>query len=82
MTKIHFGHSLLTLLLSVTTSSAEVVRVEIDSHESFAEEMESKVGPYELIRGRVFYAVDPSDDSNEQIVDLELAPTNVDSSVA
>ncbi len=78
MTKTHFGHSLLALLLSVTTSSAEVVRVEIDSREPFAEEMAGKAGSYELIRGRVFYAVDPSDDSNKQIVDLELAPTNSD----
>ena len=38
---------------------AEVLRVIVESRTAFAEDVEGKIGPYERIRGRVVYALDP-----------------------
>ena len=54
-------------------AAAEVVRLDITSRASFGEEVESRVGAYERLRGRVVYALDPEDAANRGIVDLELA---------
>ncbi len=58
---------------------AEVSRIEITERTAFADGMSfGKVGPYEKIRGRLHYAVDPENESNAQIVDLQYAPRNAD----
>lgn len=65
------------LLVSVGSAVGEVVRVEIEKREPFAEGMEfGHTGAYEVIAGRLFYEVDPRNDANERITDLELAPPN------
>jgi hypothetical protein len=54
---------------------AEVEKVEILSREPFAGGMEfGDVGAYEKIKGRLYYAVDPSNQANSMIVDLKYAP--------
>ena len=52
-----------------------VTRLEIISREPFADgESFGDVGPYDLMEGIVHFAVDPLNDRNEAIIDLELAP--------
>jgi len=68
--------------LTVAPARAEVERVEITSRELFAGGMSfGDTGPYEKIRGRLFYAVDPANLANTEIVDLELAPRGADGKV-
>ncbi len=63
-------------LVVATPVSAEVVRLEITSRVPFGDTIGSKIGPYERLRGRVVYALDPTDDANRGIVDLGLAVVN------
>ena len=68
---------LLAAALAVSTpSAAEVVRIEITSREPFGESVDARIGPYERLRGRVVYALDPSHEANARIVDLDLAVTD------
>jgi hypothetical protein len=61
---------------------AEVERVEITSRAVLAAGATfGDTGPYEKIRGRLHYAVDPADPANAAIVDLELAPRGADGKV-
>jgi hypothetical protein len=73
----------LFLALSLVASSgAEVERVEITARSVFAGGASfGAVGPYETIRGRLFYAVDPALPANARIVDLALAPRGSDGRV-
>ena len=66
---------LVLLLLAVVTAPAagEVVGIEIASREPFGDGVEGRVGPYERIRGRVIYALDPEHPANQRIVDLDRA---------
>lgn len=49
----------------------------IEERTAFAEGADfDGVGPYERIKGRVRFAIDPSLSANERIVDLPLAPTD------
>ncbi|GAB4109734.1 MAG: alpha/beta hydrolase domain-containing protein [Acidobacteriota bacterium] len=69
----------LILVACVSTSlvaplEARVVRVEILERTAFAEGRSfGTVGPYERIRGRLHYAVDPRHPRNAAVVDLKLA---------
>ncbi len=56
-----------------STAAAEVVRLDITSRVPFGEEVESKIGAYERLRGRVVYSLDPDAAANRGIVDLALA---------
>ena len=58
-----------------TPAAAEVIRIDITSREPFGDAVAAKIGPYERLRGRVIYALDPTDDANRRIVDLGLAVT-------
>ena len=51
---------------------AEVLRVIVESRTAFSEDVEGKIGPYERIRGRVVYALDPDLEANGAVVDLHL----------
>ena len=62
-------------LVLATPAAAEVIRIEITSREPFGDAVASKIGPYERLRGRVVYALDPTDEANRRIVDLGLAIT-------
>ncbi len=58
---------------------ARVERVEITSREAFAGGRSfGQVGPYEKIRGRFVYAVDPKAVFNRAIRDIDLAPRDHD----
>ena len=67
----------LPICLSLATAAAaEVVRIDVISREPFGQPETSAVGPYERIRGRVVYSLDPAVEANRAIVDLELAVTD------
>ncbi len=68
---------LLLVIFSVSVPvRAEVLQVIVDSRTPFAADVPDKVGPYERIRGRVVYALDPNHEANKSIVDLSRAATN------
>ncbi|HEY2915374.1 MAG TPA: alpha/beta hydrolase domain-containing protein [Candidatus Angelobacter sp.] len=61
----------------VSLAQARVVRVEITSRGDIQEGKPfGTAGTYEKIVGRVYFAVDPSNLHNRQIVDLDKAPRN------
>jgi hypothetical protein len=70
---------LFTVLLVVTPalSHAELTRVEIASR---ADVLDGKafgdVGPYEKLRGTAYFVVDPANERNRVIADIDLAPRN------
>ena len=58
-------------------ASAKVVRVEIESTEQIAGGQPfGRSGAYEKITGRIHLEVDPDNQANQLIVDLDLAPRN------
>ena len=69
--------SLALLLLLCARAEAEVERVELDSVRVVADGMEfGAAGPYEALRGRIYFTISPSNPANAAIVDLALAPRN------
>jgi hypothetical protein len=67
------------ILLPASIAHAGVMRVDITEREPFGDGRGfGEVGPYEWIRGRVEFTVDPNDPANATIVDLDLAPLNGD----
>ncbi|MDA1227494.1 MAG: alpha/beta hydrolase domain-containing protein [Chloroflexi bacterium] len=59
-----------------------VIEMEITKQFPYAGgESYGKVGPYQQIEGTLHYAVDPLNDANKAIVDLELAPRDADGNV-
>ena len=53
------------------------VHLKIDQKINFAEGHDyGPAGPYERLVGKVHYALDPDDPSNQNIVDLDKAPRN------
>lgn len=66
----------LLVLLPVLPAAAEVIRLDITSREPFATDVPGAVGPYERLRGRVVYALDPDHEANARIVDLAAAAPN------
>jgi hypothetical protein len=68
---------LLMSAILVSVAQARVVRVEITSRADIQDGKPfGNVGPYEKIIGRVYFAVDPANLHNRQIVDLDKAPRN------
>ena len=67
--------ALVALALAVP-AAAEVIRLDITSREPFAADVPGGVGPYERLRGRVVYALDPDIEANSRIVDLAAAAPN------
>lgn len=67
---------LLVLLLADTTHG-EVVRVEVTGREPFADGQRfGRTGAYERIHGRMTIEVDPRDEANRRIADIDLAERN------
>ncbi len=56
-------------------ATAEVIRLDILSREP-VDAVPGQVGPYERLRGRVVYALDPELPANQPVVDLRLAADN------
>ena len=68
--------------LAPATAFAEVERIEISHRSLIAEgQVFGDSGPYEKIRGKLFYAVDPENAANRPIVDLRRAPPGADGKV-
>jgi len=66
----------------VPLAQARVVRVEITSRADIQEGKPfGNAGAYEKILGRVYFAVDPANPHNRQIVDLDKAPRNAQGEV-
>ena len=63
-------------------ASAEVVRMEIESRESFADgHVFGRSGAYEKIIGRLYLEVDANHPANRRVTDLKLAPRNANGKV-
>ena len=76
-TRYRLWWRLVPLCLSVTAAAAaEVVRIDITSREPFGRTEATAVGPYERLRGRVIYSLDPAVEANRAIIDLNLAVTD------
>src|SRR5580765_2024978 len=68
---------LLCVAALITATQARVVRVEIASRTDINDGKPfGAAGAYEKITRRVFFAVDPANLHNRQIVDLDKAPRN------
>jgi hypothetical protein len=73
---------LLLVAFFISTLQARVVRVEIASRADIQEGKPfGAAGAYEKITGRVFFAMDPANLHNRQIVDLDKAPRNAQGEV-
>src|SRR5678815_4020987 len=73
---------LLIPAILASLAQAHVVRVEVTSRTDVQEGKPfGNSGPYEKILGRVYFAVDPANLHNRQIVDLDKAPRNAQGEV-
>jgi hypothetical protein len=71
----------LLLILAIAAfapaARAEIVALQLESREPFASGRSfGRSGPYERLRGRFLYEVDPEHPENGRIADLRLAPRN------
>ncbi len=74
---VRLGSLFASLGIFSATVTAEVVRMEIRERGPFAGGHEfGGVGAYERVLGRLHCEVDPKDDANTGITDLQRAPTN------
>ena len=62
--------------LAALPAAAEVIRLDITSRQPLGVDVPGPVGPYERLRGRVVYALDPDLEANARIVDLAAAAPN------
>ena len=78
--QLSISFSLLVLAFLMPSSlHAKVERFEIESRQRFAEGKEfGETGTYDLLRGKVYFALNPKLRQNRQVVDLELAATDSD----
>src|SRR3982751_4676563 len=67
--------SVIGVAAAALRADARVVRVEILTRSDIAGTF-GTAGAYERITGRVYFAFDPKNPANAQIVDLALAPRN------
>ena len=75
MTARSFALGACIVVGAATPAAAEVIRFDIISREP-VESVPGQVGPYERLRGRVVYALDPELSANQAVVDLRLAADN------
>lgn len=69
-------------LFAASSAHADVVSLKILKREPFADgKAFGDVGPYEQVTAIARFAIDPRDERNRVIVDLELAPKNADGKV-
>jgi hypothetical protein len=80
--RLALGGALAALLLLPHDALARVVRVVIDRREEIAGGAPfGAAGAYERVVGRVFFALDPRNPHDRQIVDLALAPRDANGEV-
>ena len=59
--------------------NARVLKIEIDSRQQVLNgQTFGEFGAYELIKGKIFYGLDPDNPFNKKITDLSLAPRNAE----
>ncbi|MFO1319866.1 MAG: alpha/beta hydrolase domain-containing protein [Burkholderiales bacterium] len=69
-------------LLPAVPADARLVRLEVESREIVADgQAFGAAGPYEKLRGRAFFEVDPGDGRNARVTDLGHAAVNRDGRV-
>ena len=77
MKRLPLGSTAVAVAVTPARSPGEVVRIEIEGREDILDGKSfGAVGPYEKIRGRVYFAFDPASPMNARIVDLDRAPRN------
>jgi hypothetical protein len=80
--KMRIAFILLLITMLAGIAEARVVRVEITSRADIENGKPfGNAGPYEKLTGRVFFAVDPANPHNRQIIDLDKAPRNAQGEV-
>jgi len=81
--RVYYQLMLITIAsLLASQVRAEVVALQIVKREPFAAgQAFGDVGPYEQITAIARFAIDPKDQANRIIVDLDLAPRNADGNV-
>src|ERR1044071_8159653 len=68
---------LMTITWTGQTASARVTRIDVARQSDVLNgKIWGRAGAYEKIAGQVYFAVDPSNSHNQQIVDLDKAPRN------
>lgn len=71
--------SLICFCILPWISRAKVLKTEITSRERVLESQTfGERGAYEILRGKIYYGLDPENLHNQQITDLQLAPKNSD----
>jgi len=77
-----WSSTVLAIALLAGVAQARVVRVEISSRADLENGKSfGSAGAYEKLTGRVYFAVDPANPHNGQIVDLDKAPRNAQGEV-
>jgi hypothetical protein len=72
----------LLVVLAPVAAGAQVTRIDVVSRQDvLSGKPFGSVGPYEKIRGKVHFTVDPADPHNKIIADLDKAPKNRDGRV-
>jgi hypothetical protein len=77
--------ALIGLIIALTAgiSQARVIELRIETRNPFAGgKVFGTAGPYEIIKGKLTYGIDPSHPANQAIVDLPLAPRNSEGAVS
>jgi len=77
MRTMYASLAVIPLLIAPAPARAEVSRVEIATRaDVLGGRSFGSVGPYEQIVGRVYFSVDPADERNRVVVDLDKAAKN------
>ena len=77
MNRYLFATWLLFTCVSMTVGKADVTRVEIDERRPFAHGYRfGQTDAYEKLSGRMYFEIDPTEEVNARVCDLQLAPQN------
>ena len=69
--------AVLLVFIAVSPAVAEVVRIEVQSRSDLVNGKPfGSAGPYEKLIGRMYFEVDPANDANKIITDIDKAPKN------
>ena len=69
--------SVVLVFATLSPAAAEVVRIEVQSRSDLVNGKPfGTAGPYEKLIGRIYFEVDPSNDANKIITDIDKAPRN------
>ncbi|SVB30477.1 uncharacterized protein METZ01_LOCUS183331, partial [marine metagenome] len=71
------GWFVVSVFLLFSAAEAEVVRIDVHSKSDIAGgRTYGLAGPYERLLGRVYFEIDPRNNVNESIIDIQYAPLN------